>query len=67
MDTEGNMQIIKAQVPHAEMFRFCSELRSITGGRGSFGIEFDHYAEVPSNIAMAVIAAYKKSKNQDED
>jgi len=41
MDTEGSMQIIKAQVPHAEMFRFCSELRSITGGRGSFSIEFN--------------------------
>jgi len=67
MDTEGSMQIIKAQVPHAEMFRFCSELRSITGGRGSFSIELDHYAEVPPNVASAVIAAYKKSRTHDED
>ncbi len=67
MDTEGSMQIIKSQVPHAEMFRFCSELRSITGGRGSFSIEFDHYAEVPPNTAKTVIDAYKKSRNQDED
>ena len=67
MDTEGSMQIIKAQVPHAEMFRFCSELRSITGGRGSFSIELDHYAEVPPNIASNVIAAYKKSRTHDED
>jgi len=67
MDTEGSMQIIKAQVPHAEMFRFCSELRSITGGRGSFTIEFDHYAEVPPNTAKSVVDAYQKSRKHEED
>ena len=67
MDADGSAQIIKAQVPHAEMFRFCSELRSITGGRGSFTLDFDHYAEVPPNIAQNVINEYKKSKEQGDD
>jgi len=66
MDAEGALQIIKAHVPQAEMFRFCSELRSITGGRGSFSMKLDHYSEVPPNIAQAVIDNYKKSKEEKE-
>jgi elongation factor G len=67
MDTRGNLQIIKAQVPHAEMFKFCGELRSITGGRGSFSMERAHYAEVPSMIAHNVTEAYKKSRTHEEE
>jgi elongation factor G len=67
MDTRGTLQVIKANVPHAEMFKFCGELRSITGGRGSFTMERAHYAEVPHAMAQQVIAAYQKSRTHEED
>jgi len=62
MDAIGHMQIIKAQVPMAEMFTYSNELRSMTGGRGSFTLEFDHYEEVPSHIMQKVIADAKAEK-----
>jgi elongation factor G len=49
------------------MFKFCGELRSITGGRGSFSMERAHYAEVPSMIAHNVTEAYKKSRTHEEE
>lgn len=60
MDPEGDMQRIRAQAPLAEMFRYAIDLRSMTQGRGDFTMEFDHYEEVPANIAEQVIAAAKK-------
>ncbi|MDP8958347.1 MAG: elongation factor G [Actinomycetota bacterium] len=60
MDSEGHLRVVTAQVPLAEMQRYAIDLRSITGGRGSFEMEFDHYAEVPHNEAQRVIAAARK-------
>ncbi|NMB25134.1 MAG: elongation factor G [Firmicutes bacterium] len=60
MDPQGGMQVIKAQVPQAELFRYATDLRSITQGRGSFTMTFDHYEEVPSHIAEQVIAESKE-------
>jgi elongation factor G len=65
MDQLGNMQVIKAQVPQAEMFKYSSELRSRTGGRGSFEMEFSHYEEVPHQIAQKIIQAAKKKEEED--
>jgi len=64
MDQLGNMQIINAQVPQAEMFKYSSELRSRTGGRGSFEMEFSHYEEVPSQITPRIIQESKKKKEE---
>ena len=58
--------IVRAQVPMAEMLRYASDLRSITGGRGTFEMEFSHYDEVPSHIADRVIAEAKKQKEAVE-
>ena len=66
MDMDGDFQVIKCQVPQAEMFRFCSELRSITGGSGTYSMEFSHYSEVPPNIAQQIKAAYEATKKEDE-
>lgn len=55
-DTEDDMQVILADVPHAELFRYAAELRSITGGQASFEMKFSRYDVVPSNIATKVIA-----------
>ena len=50
METEGKLQVIKAEVPLQEMLRYAIDLRSITGGRGKFTGEFVRYEELPSNL-----------------
>ena len=60
MEETGDLKKIVAHVPIAEMFKFSNELRSITGGRGSFEMDFAHYEEVPAMIAQKVIDAAKK-------
>jgi elongation factor G len=60
MDSADGMQVITASVPQAELFSYATELRSITGGRGSFSMTLDHYDEVPGHIAEKVIESHKK-------
>ena len=57
MEGEGILRTVTAEVPMAEMQQYAAELRSLTSGRGTFEMEFDHYEEVPHNEAQAVIAA----------
>ena len=57
MDGEGTSRTVNAEVPMSEMQQYAAELRSLTSGRGTFEMEFDHYEEVPHNEAQAVIAA----------
>ncbi len=57
MEGEGTLRTVRAEVPMAEMQQYAAELRSLTSGRGTFELEFDHYEEVPHNEAQAVIAA----------
>jgi len=56
MDTRGKQQVIKAQVPLAEMLTYQSTLNSITGARASYTMELSHYDEVPAHIAQKIIA-----------
>ena len=65
IDTKGHQQVVKAQVPLAEMFRYAIILRSMTSGRGSFSMEYDHYEEVPGEIAKKVIAAHKQQEEEE--
>lgn len=60
MDTEKGRSVVTAQVPLAEMQRYTTDLRSITGGRGVFQMEFSHYEVVPTHIAQDVINARQK-------
>ena len=53
-------QIVRAQVPEAEMLRFALDLRSITQGRGFFTMKFDHYEEMPAHLAKSLIEQYQK-------
>ena len=59
-ESERGNTVVIAHVPLAEMLRYTSQLRSITGGRGYFSMELDHYDIVPSNIAAAIVDAHKK-------
>ena len=67
MESEDGMQVIVAEVPQAEMFKYSSELRSMTGGRGSFEMEFNRYDVVPSNVAQKIIAEAAKHKHAEEE
>lgn len=60
MDTEKGRSVVTAQVPLAEMQRYTTDLRSITGGRGAFSMEFSHYETVPTHIAQEVINARQR-------
>jgi elongation factor G len=53
-------KVISAKVPLAEMFGYATALRSLTEGRGAFTMEFDHYSEVPENVAQEIISGTKK-------
>ncbi|MBW1850704.1 MAG: elongation factor G [Deltaproteobacteria bacterium] len=57
MDTQGKYQVIKAEVPMAEILRYALDLNSIAGGRGFFKMDRSHYEEVPAQLAEKVIAA----------
>jgi elongation factor G len=62
MDSVGHHQIIKGQVPLAEILKYAPDLRSMTSGRGTFTYEHSHYEEIPSYIAEKIIAESKKEE-----
>lgn len=65
MDSVGNLQVIKAQVPMKEIGKYSTELRSMTGGEGSYTVEFSHYDIVPARLAEEIIARSKKAKEEE--
>jgi elongation factor G len=68
MEQKGSLRILKATVPMSEMLDFEPTLTSITGGRGSFIMEFSHYDEVPSHLQQKIIAeAVKEGRVRPEE
>jgi len=59
VDSKGKRQVIRAQVPMAETLSYASDLTSMTGGRGGFTTEFDHYNEVPAQIRQKIVEQAK--------
>ena len=59
-------QSIRANVPEAEVLRYSTDLRSMTGGRGTYTLKFSHYDEVPEHVAQGIIAAYEKERASGE-
>lgn len=67
MDIKRDTQIIKAQVPMAEMVSYAPVLTSVTGGRGTYHMEFSHYDEVPAHIAQKIVEEANKERKQEEE
>lgn len=63
----GNMMVIKAQVPLAEIANYDSQLKSVTGGQGSYSMTLSHYEVVPPNVQQQVIAQYAKQRQTAEE
>jgi len=64
MDVDEGLQVVKAEIPLAELSRYATELRSITQGNGSFEMEFARYDMVPSNIAKEIINKHQKEEEE---
>ena len=67
MDTEGGMQIVKAQIPLEEMYKYANELKSLTAGRATYTMTFSHYEPVPPNVAQKIIAENPKKHKFEEE
>jgi elongation factor G len=67
MDIKRDMQVIKAQVPMAEMVSYAPVLTSMTGGRGTYHMEFSHYDEVPAHIAQKIVEEANKERKTEEE
>ena len=62
----GGFIVIKAQVPLSEVTQYNSQLKSVTGGRGSYSMELSHYEPVPGNVQAQVVAQYKKEAEEED-
>lgn len=67
MDSSGSNQVIRASVPLAEMLNYAPTLTSMTGGRGSYEMGFDHYEEVPSHLSQKIIEEHKSKVQQEKE
>ena len=67
VDALGKSQVVRCQVPLAEVLRYSSDLRSITSGRGQFTMKVSHYEEIPAAIAEKVISESKKEMGEEEE
>ena len=67
MDVKRGTQVIKAQVPMAEMISYAPVLTSMTQGRGSYHMEFSHYDEVPAHIAQKIVEESSKERGEEAE
>ncbi|MFH1359571.1 MAG: elongation factor G [Candidatus Omnitrophota bacterium] len=63
-EAKGKNQVIKAQVPLSEMFKYATDLRSLTGGRGSYSMKYSHYEPTPAKITQQVVAQKQAEKEE---
>jgi elongation factor G len=67
MEPDGREQVVKALAPQAELMKYAIDLRSMTQGRADFTVAFDHFEEVPAQLAEGIIAEAKKHMTEDEE
>ncbi|UCD14799.1 MAG: elongation factor G [Candidatus Omnitrophota bacterium] len=65
MEVKGKNEVVKALIPLTEMFKYASDLRSVTGGRGSYTMSFSHYDIVPARLAQSVIDQAKRKEKEE--
>ena len=65
MNPDNGVTLIEAEVPLAEVQRYAQDLRSVSQGRGSYSLEFDHYDQVPANLEPKVIEDAKRAKEEE--
>ncbi len=65
MDPEAGTQVIRAHVPLSEVLEYAPDLRSMTSGRGTFTMKFDHYDEVPGHLSEKIVAAARAERGDD--
>ncbi len=65
MDTRGRNSVVKALVPLAELLSYAPDLRSMTGGKGSYTMDFHAYERVPSHLQAQVVASVKRIQEDD--
>ncbi len=63
----GNIAVIRAQAPLAEVAQYNNQLRSVTGGQGSYAMEFSHYDPVPGNVQQQIVASAQKAKEEQKE
>jgi elongation factor G len=63
MDSSGKLQIIHSLAPGKELYRYASQLRSLTGGRGLHTEDFSHYEELPPELEQEVIERTRKARS----
>jgi elongation factor G len=61
----GNMCVVKATAPLAEVMQYNSQLRSVTGGQGSYTMEYSHYEPVPGNVQQQIVAEAQKEEEEE--
>src|SRR5205814_653551 len=61
----GGMAVVKAQAPLSEVMQYQSQLKSVTGGQGSFMMEFSHYKAVPPHVQQQVVSQYKPKAEEE--
>ena len=66
MNPVDGLQQVEAEVPLAEMFKYATDLRSMTQARGSFTMKFERYEEVPADVAKKIIESAKKDEDEEE-
>ena len=65
MNPDDGATLIEAEVPLAEVQRYAQDLRSVSQGRGTYSLEFDHYDQVPANLEPKVIEDAKRAKEEE--
>ena len=63
----GDIQMIKADVPLSEVLTYASQLKSMTGGQGSFAMEFKAYEGVPANVQQQIVEKHARARSGEEE
>jgi elongation factor G len=67
MEAAEGSQVIKAKVPLDEMYKYVNEMKSITGGRGTYTMTFSHYETVPAHLVAGIVEQAKAAKKQEQE